>query len=143
MSNKKQFFYNNNLVKNKILKEILINLWYNQDEPDSINGFELFNSIFNLQLYLTRGIFKIKDEFIRKLIMIPKHVYVNQEIERKLRKNDSHYKDNQIIHDLYEYYKRNNINFTLLTFDKKFTKALNLCNFNFVKVLNLKCDINN
>lgn len=136
-NNKTYLFKGKNLKKyefEKILKVILFNINVNE----SIEGFKLQNYISEYLWRLNHEILVFKENFFKNLIFIIAHKHNYPHILKTLEENESHYADNMIILDLYEYHLNYDINFVLISFDKNFVEALKKCNFNFIeKILNL------
>ena len=101
--------------------------------------FQLRKVILEYVINLKRSTLIYKNNFLQKLILIPKHNESYKKVTSILTKNNIHKEDMMIILDLCEYYDLKNNKLIFISFDKELIKALKKCEFDFLKeVWNLK-----
>ena len=134
--------FKNKPVSSKYIKQTLRQVWKENSLRENelkiivFSNLRLFNDNFKHQLY------RYKKELYDKLTLIPQHHQKHEEILNKLIENNSHYEDNLIILDLYEYYTKHLIKFVFVTFDNNFYNALKKCDFDFIDTLKSHTNLN-
>ncbi len=135
------YYYKGKKVSKRYIETILYEFLKEICE-DNIDGFDAFKRFERYLTKMSSQLFNHKENFYKKLTLIPKHSKEYPTITNTLTKNGSHYEDNEIILDIYEYVLINNIKFTIVTFDKSFYNSLKKCKFNFINniigILDLK-----
>lgn len=125
------YYYKESIVKLEDIISILNIIWDNYCN-ESMDGFYLSQLFFKYQHFLNNSLIKYKQGIYNRLILINKHERDYPQIEDNLLRHGSHKEDNEIILDIYEYYLKNGIFFTFITFDKSFYNSLEKCNFDFL-----------
>ncbi len=99
--NTKKFIYKGKILDNVSIERLLINLWYNENNKDILEGFELYKYVSDFISDFNNEILIFKKEFLDKLILIKNHIKKYPKINKILLDNGSHFEDNHIILDLY------------------------------------------
>jgi len=138
IKNNKQYLYRNKKVYKKVKKDIIKSIW-KRNNFYNVDIFQLRKVILEYVINLKRSTLIYKNNFLQKLILIPKHNESYKKVTSILTKNNIHKEDMMIILDLCEYYDLKNNKLIFISFDKELIKALKKCEFDFLKeVWNLK-----
>ena len=132
-NNTKKYKYKGKIIDNISIERLLENLWYNKENKEILEGFELYNYVSDFLWDFNYELLNFKEDFLSKLILIKSHIHKHYKINKLLLDKGSHYEDNQIILDLYEYYLKYKITFVIVTFDNDFMRAIRRCNFKFIE----------
>ena len=125
--------FKNKTINKMELTRILRNFWEKEFDEHELNS----NIIIQLReyvIYIKTRLLIQRKKIIDNMLMIKRHKKDYENIRTKFLAYDSKNEaDLKIILDIYEDHIVNNRKFTFISFDKKLTDTLELCDFNFLE----------